>query len=103
MRFTFRTLEQADAEVGLGLRPDLTGHGLGRGFTRDVVDLVAERWDPAVIVLDVLPWNERAMRAYERAGFVRGPEHDRTFEDGVVVRFVRMRLERYAGDPRSSR
>lgn len=80
-----------EVEVGLGLRPDLTGRGLGAGFVEAIVALIDERWAPVSVVLDVLPWNERAMRAYEAAGFARGPEHDRTFDGGVVVSFVCMR------------
>lgn len=78
-------------EAGLGLRPDLTGKGIGPGFVEDVVELVRERWAPRTMVLDVLPWNERAMRAYEKAGFSRFPAYERTFEDGNVVTFVPMR------------
>ena len=80
-----------EVEVGLGLRPDLTGQGLGAGFVEAIVGVVRDRWDTGTVVLEVLPWNERAMRAYEAAGFARGPEHDKTFPDGAVTRFVAMR------------
>jgi RimJ/RimL family protein N-acetyltransferase len=38
----------------------------------------------------VLPWNERAIRAYEHVGFVRGDRYVRRFEDGAAREFVRM-------------
>jgi ribosomal-protein-alanine N-acetyltransferase len=81
---------EREIEVGLGLRPDLTGHGLGPSFVEAIVELVRARWGPALIAVDVLPWNERAIRAYERAGFARGEIHERTFEDGNVRTFLRM-------------
>jgi ribosomal-protein-alanine N-acetyltransferase len=83
-------LAPGEVEIGLGLRPDLTGRGIGLPFTQAIVALVRETWDPARLTLDVLPWNERAAIVYERAGFVRGEIYDRTFPDGNVVTFLRM-------------
>jgi RimJ/RimL family protein N-acetyltransferase len=77
-------------EIGLGMRPDTTGLGLGAPFTEAVMAFARERWRPSGFALDVLPWNERAMRAYERAGFVRGERYVRRFEDGTEREFVRM-------------
>lgn len=77
-------------ELGLGLRPDLTGQGLGAPFTEALMAFARERWTPAGFALDVLPWNERAMRAYEHVGFVRGERYLKRFEDGTEREFVRM-------------
>lgn len=79
-----------EVEVGLGLRPDLTGRGLGASFVDVALEFSRERWSPRTFALDVFPWNERAIRTYERAGFERGEVYDRTFEDGNVVTFLRM-------------
>jgi ribosomal-protein-alanine N-acetyltransferase len=84
------TAAEVEVEVGLGLRPDRTGRGIGPAFVEAIVDLVRARWHPERITLDVLPWNERAMAAYAKVGFVRGETYDKTFEDGNVVTFVRM-------------
>ena len=81
---------QIEVEVGLGLRPDLTGRGLGVSFVDAALEFSCERWSPRMFALDVFPWNERAIRTYERAGFDRGEVYDRTFEDGNVVTFLRM-------------
>jgi ribosomal-protein-alanine N-acetyltransferase len=78
-------------EIGLGLRPDLTGHGLGPGFAEDVMTFARARWQPDRFALDVLPWNERAIRAYEKVGFARGALYVRRFEDtGTEREFLRM-------------
>jgi ribosomal-protein-alanine N-acetyltransferase len=77
-------------EIGLGLRPDLTGRGLGASFTEAICGFARERWRPARFALDVFPWNERAIRAYEQAGFVRGEVYVRRFPGGAEREFLRM-------------
>ena len=62
-------------DVGLGLRPDLVGRGLGAGFVAAGLAYVRGRVapPPARFRLSVAAWNLRAVRAYERAGFRPGP------------------------------
>jgi ribosomal-protein-alanine N-acetyltransferase len=81
---------QGCVEIGLGLRPDLTGRGLGPAYIEAAMTFALERWTPSTFALDVFPWNERAIRAYERAGFERGEVYVRTFPDGNEVTFLRM-------------
>ncbi len=89
--FEFKPADgERELEIGLGLRPDLTGIGLGAAFVEAGLVFARARWAPETFVLDVLPWNERAIKTYERAGFVRGDEHLRRFEGGVERRFLRM-------------
>lgn len=80
-------------EIGLGMRPDATGLGLGAPFTEALMVFARARWSPARFGLDVLPWNERAMRAYERVGFQRRERYVRRFENGAEQEFVRMDRE----------
>lgn len=73
--------------IGLGLRPDLTGQGRGPAFFASALELGRKQFAPHVFRLFVLPWNERAIRVYERAGFERtgartinaGSEQERAF------------------------
>jgi RimJ/RimL family protein N-acetyltransferase len=62
---------------GLGLRPDLTGRGLGLEFVEAGVAFAQETFGPSRLVLDVAEFNVRAIRVYERAGFHRTGSHFR--------------------------
>jgi ribosomal-protein-alanine N-acetyltransferase len=64
-------------ELGLGLRPDLCGRGLGEGFTRLGLDLVRRLHGPVRITLAVAAFNRRAIAVYERCGFVETGRHVR--------------------------
>ena len=57
--------------VGLGLRPDLTGKGLGLAFVNAGLAFGNAQFAPAAFRLFVMIFNERATRVYERAGFRR--------------------------------
>lgn len=58
-------------EIGVALRPDLTGQGRGIGLAFVVAGLnfARERYAPKRFTLDVATFNRRAMRVYELAGF----------------------------------
>ncbi len=86
--FEFK-VERDVVVVGLGLRPDLTGQGLGLGFMEAGLAFARERFEPSRFSLSVAAFNERAIRVYERAGF----EPVRTFNhetNGGVHPFVEM-------------
>ncbi|MFL5992265.1 MAG: GNAT family N-acetyltransferase, partial [Rubrobacteraceae bacterium] len=58
-------------EVGLGLRPDLTGRKLGPGFMLAGLEFARRHFSPTGFRLMVATFNERAILVYERAGFRR--------------------------------
>jgi ribosomal-protein-alanine N-acetyltransferase len=68
--FSFKPKDDA-VEIGLGLRPDLTGQGLGTAFLAAGLDFAHERFAPERFTLAVATFNERAIKVYERAGFAR--------------------------------
>ena len=59
-------------DLGLGLRPDLTGQGLGCDFLRAGCDFARQQFAPALLRLSVIAANTRAVHLYEAAGFETG-------------------------------
>ena len=78
-------------EIGIGLRPDLVGSGLGERSLRSQLDFAHEHWSPRRFRLYVASWNERAIRVYKRVGFREvGERHVRRFEKSGEHEFMRM-------------
>jgi [ribosomal protein S18]-alanine N-acetyltransferase len=78
-------------EVGIGLRPDLVGRGLGRAFMRAQLEFARATWSPRLFRLHVASWNARAIRLYESLGFREvGERHTRTFERFGAHEFLTM-------------
>lgn len=74
------------ATIGLGLRPDLTGQGRGLALVEAGLDYARDHYHPSLFRLYVFEWNQRAIRVYQRAGFVAvghtsftAPEGERVF------------------------
>lgn len=57
-------------DVGGGIRPDLTGRGLGLRMIEAALDFARERFGPDAFRVTVAEWNARALAVCERAGFV---------------------------------
>ena len=59
-------------DVELGMRPDLTGRGLGAEFVLAVLRFSKDDYSPPTFRLTVAAFNLRAVRMYERVGFDGG-------------------------------
>lgn len=55
--------------LGIGMRPDLCGQGLGKLFMDAIVQEALVRYSDCEIDLEVLTWNQRAIRTYQKCGF----------------------------------
>ena len=56
-------------DIGLGMRPDLTGQGLGKEFVASGLRFAQNAYSPPAFRLTVATFNRCAIRVYERAGF----------------------------------
>ncbi len=63
--------DNSTVTIGLGLRPDMTGKGLGQEFVNACLAFAQQKFTPEYFRLFVYTWNERAISIYERAGFQR--------------------------------
>jgi RimJ/RimL family protein N-acetyltransferase len=70
-------LPEADGvlDVGVGMRPDLVGHGRGPELATTVLEFAYARGATRLRAV-VQDWNIRSLRLVERLGFVRVGTHD---------------------------
>ncbi|SNZ14621.1 ribosomal-protein-alanine N-acetyltransferase [Terribacillus aidingensis] len=79
------------AEIGFGMRPDLTGKGLGHAFVSFLVETIHDIYCPDKITLAVATFNQRAITLYKRIGFQETARFDQA-TNGDVFPFVQMVL-----------
>lgn len=87
-------------EIGLGLRPDLAGHGLGLGFVKAGMAYARDHFGVSDLCLAVATFNERAIKVYERAGF-RPVERYMHHTNGADHEFLRMISDRTRSEAES--
>ena len=58
-------------DIGLGVRPDLTGKGLGSKFVQAVIKFAQDSFDPPTLRVTIAEFNRRAQRVWEGQGFTR--------------------------------
>ncbi|MBN2548804.1 MAG: GNAT family N-acetyltransferase [Anaerolineales bacterium] len=65
-------VNQAEMWIGFGLKPELTGRGLGAGFVSACIEFAIRehRYRGKYVRLGVPAFNQRAIKVYERLGFV---------------------------------
>ncbi len=56
-------------DLGLGMRPDLTGQGQGNLFVQAVIDFAIEHYAPGSLRVTIAEFNKRAQRVWQKAGF----------------------------------
>ena len=56
--------------IGIGVRPDLCGQGYGQQMMKLAQTISQTLYPGKPLYLEVRSWNRRAIRCYEKAGFV---------------------------------
>jgi ribosomal-protein-alanine N-acetyltransferase len=82
-------VSSTEINLGLGLRPDLTGSGLGQAFVEAGMRDASDRFGSLPLSLAVAAFNERAITVYSRAGF-RPVKRYNHFTNGAQYPFLRM-------------
>ena len=88
--------DQKPLEIGLGLRPDLTGRGLGLEFVTAGMTFARQQFHATTIALAVATFNQRAIKVYEAAGF-RPVTIYQHHTNGREYEFMRMTYDQEPG------
>lgn len=76
--------------LGIGMKPELCGHGLGKRFVTTIVEEALRRKPGHEIDLEVLTWNTRAIRAYQKTGFTITDLYEKMTPGGISKPFYCM-------------
>lgn len=76
-------------DVGLGVRPDLTGQGRGHTFVEAVLEFGRRTFAPSFFRVTVAKFNKRALRVWQRAGFRPVQTFGRSSDDLTFVILTR--------------
>jgi ribosomal-protein-alanine N-acetyltransferase len=68
----------AALDIGLGVRPDLTGQGHGLAYVNAVLDFARRTFPPTAFRVTVAEFNKRALRVWKKAGFRPGQTFGRS-------------------------
>jgi [ribosomal protein S18]-alanine N-acetyltransferase len=64
-------------DIGLMIKPELTGKGLGSEFVKDVIEFARRQFSPQRLRVTILATNLRAQRVWEKNGFHKEQEFKR--------------------------
>lgn len=69
-------------DIGLGMRPDLTGQGRGFAFVAATIDFAIKAFNPTTLRVTIAEFNQRAQHVWQQAGF-RQAQTFRRGKDGL--------------------
>ncbi|WP_409276062.1 GNAT family N-acetyltransferase [Neobacillus sp. SCS-31] len=87
--FSYGKVSEVTFDIGLGMRPDLTGKGNGMEFLKAIINFIKSEFKPEKITLSVAAFNQRAIKLYRKVGF---KEVDTFMQDtnGSTFEFLKM-------------
>ena len=63
------SLKSLSIEIGLGLKPDICGKGIGKEFLTQIMNYVDNRYPSNEYIMNVATFNQRAIKVYHSWGF----------------------------------
>lgn len=90
--YSFGQTDRETVDIGLGMKPDLTGRGQGAAFLKAGLDFAKSNYHPQKITLSVAAFNKRAIKVYEKLGF-KEVESFVQATNGGHFDFVKMELD----------
>ncbi|MDQ0350375.1 ribosomal-protein-alanine N-acetyltransferase [Alkalibacillus filiformis] len=67
--FSVNKVYEHTYDIGLGMKPDLTGKGNGLKFLNEGIKFVIQEFEAERITLSVATFNQRAINLYKKVGF----------------------------------
>ncbi len=89
--YSFNQITKDTIDIGLGMKPNLTGNGNGLEFLKNGLEFAKSKYNPKEITLSVATFNQRAIKVYKKVGF----EEEETFvqaTNGSSFEFLKMVL-----------
>jgi ribosomal-protein-alanine N-acetyltransferase len=80
---------QEALDMGLGVRPDLTGQGLGHLFIDALCSYATVMFAPTTLRVTIAAWNKRAQRVWTKAGFQEQARFQATHTGMEFIIFTR--------------
>ncbi len=76
-------------DLGLTVRPDLTGRGLGSSFAKAVIEHGIRTFSPEMLRVTIARFNKRAVRVWERNDFSLGTMFERPLDKRKFMMLLR--------------
>ena len=76
-------------DIGLGIRPDLTGQGQGSLFVEAVLEYARQTFAPTTFRVTIAAFNKRALRVWEKAGFQRVGSFPSSYDGQLFILLTR--------------
>ena len=81
---------KADAlDIGMGVRPDLTGQGKGVDYAQAAINFALDTYAPHALRVTIATFNERAQKVWQKAGFVEIDRFGREKDGMSFALFIR--------------
>jgi [ribosomal protein S18]-alanine N-acetyltransferase len=90
--FSVSKVDERVYDIGLGMRPDLTGKGIGFKFLKSGIEFLESEYKPKRITLSVATFNQRAIKVYKKMGFNEQNTFMQT-TNGSEFEFIKMEYE----------